>query len=102
MTLPEVNEKLARIAEEYPRKLKQLQEAEITFNLRFWDLLLHSGMGTIGAKEAEANLTCNQEGLLEPLQILRADVKGLYHEKDCFTEIARNLRAIQVGQEASE
>lgn len=99
MTLPEVNQKLLEIAQVYPPKVRALQQAELQFNLRFWHLFLHSGMGTIGAKEAEANTICNEEGLLEPVQLLRADVKALYHEKDCFLAIAANLRAAQVGQE---
>ena len=98
MNLIELNEKLEVISEEYPQKIRQLQEAEMKYNLRFWDLLLHSGMGNQASREAEASLVCQEEGLLEPLQILRADVKALYHQKDCFQEISRNLRALQVGQ----
>lgn len=102
MTLAEINIKLEVLLHTYPQKLKELQEAELKYNLRYWDLFLKSGMGTVGAKEAEANLACNTEGLLEPLQILRADVKALYHKKDFYLEIARNLRAMQVGQERTE
>lgn len=102
MTLLEINQELLKIAEVYPQKSRELREAELRFNLRFWHLLLNSRLGTIAAKEAEANMICNEEGLLEPLQILRADVKALYHRKDCFIEVARNLRALRVGQEVGE
>lgn len=98
MELPELNQKLGEIAIAYSQKIKELQEAELKYNLRFWDLVLRSGMGTIAAKEAEANTICNEEGLLEPLQILRADIKALYNQKDCYIEISKNTRALLVGQ----
>lgn len=95
MTLLEVNQKLEEIAVDYASKIRELREAELRYNLRFYDLLLHSGMGTIVAKEAEANTVCHEEGLLEPVQTLRAEVKSLYYEKDCYIEIGKNLRTIQ-------
>ncbi len=98
MTLPDVSRKLFELSEAYSEKIRELRQAELAFNRRFWHLLLVSGMGTIVAKEAEANTICNEEGLLEPLQILRAEVKALYYEKDCYIEIAKNLRAIEVGR----
>ena len=97
MTLQEVNQELEKIAKELFEKVKAHQAAEYNYNIRFWDLLIHSGMGTVAAKEAEANLTCKEEGLLEPLQELRGEVRGLYHMKDCYIAIAANLRAMQVG-----
>jgi hypothetical protein len=99
MTLFDVNTKLTELAVALPTKIREMQEAELKYNLRFWHLLLSSGMGTIGAKEAEANVICNNEGLLEPVQILRADVRALYHEKDCYLAIAANLRSGQVGEQ---
>ena len=102
MTLENINIQLEDLITEYPKKIKELQEAELKYNLRFWDLLLHSGMGTIATKEAESNLICKEEGLLEPVQILRADVKSLYHKKDFLLEISRNLRFLLVGQDKLE
>lgn len=87
-----VFQRIEEIASELPQKIRELQKADLAYNLRFWDLILHSGMGTIAAKEAEANLTCNEEGLLEPVQMLRADVRALYHEKDCYIVLAKGLK----------
>ena len=94
MNLTEVNGKLLEIANTLERLIPQLSKAELAYDLRFYDLLLHSGLGTIAAKEAEAKLTCQQEGLLEPVQNMKGDVRLLYHQKDCYIEISRNLRAI--------
>ena len=99
MRLEEVSTKLQELAETYTQKVRELQKAELAYNLRYWSLFVNSGMGTVGAKEAAANLTCQEEGLLEPLQILRADMKVLQYERECYLAIASNLRVIQVRQE---
>lgn len=98
MTIEEINQKLEELAIAYPAKLRELRVAEHAYNLRFWGLILHSGMGTIAAKEAEANLVCQNENLLEPVQTLKADVRALYHEKDCYLAIAANLRIMNYDE----
>lgn len=102
MNLTEVNDKLLEIAVQLPAKLQDQREAEARYNLRFYDLMLKSGMGNQEKRDAEANLVCQEEGLLEPVQVLRADVRSLYHMKDCFISIASNLRAMQVREEKHE
>ena len=99
MTLSECNDTLIAIAKQLKETIISHNQAERKYHLRFWDLLLHSGMGTIVAKEAEANLVCQEEGLLEPLQILRADLRALLNEKECYIEISRNLRVLTFGEE---
>ena len=100
MRLEETNTKLQQLAETYAQRVRELQKAELAYNLRYWHLFVNSGMGTVGAKEAAANLTCQEEGLLEPLQILRADMKALQYERECYVAIASNLRVLQVRREA--
>ena len=95
MNLADVTKKLEEITAMYSQKIRELQKAELAYNLRFWHLVLHSGLGTITAKEAEANTVCNEEGLLEPVQVLRADIKALYYEKDCYIELSKNIRIME-------
>lgn len=102
MNLIEVSYKLEVIAQQLTLKIPQLQEADAKFQLRFADLVLHSAGGTIAAREAEANLTCEQEGLLSPLYDLKGDVRALYHQKDCYIAIAANLRAMLRGEYEQE
>lgn len=99
MTLSQVTEALEVLSIQLPRKIHEHQQADTAYMLRFYELTLKSGMGTIAAKEAEANLTCDQEGLLQPVQVLRADVKAFYAQRDLLIELSRNLRALEYGQE---
>lgn len=95
MDLVQINNKLEELAKTYSQKARELRQLEYAYNLRFWNLILHSGMGTIAAKEAEANTICHEEGLLEPLQELKADMKALYYEKDCYIAMGSNLRVLE-------
>ena len=95
MTLVECNDRLETLSRELNETIIAHGKAAQKYHLRFWDLLLHSGMGTIAAKEAEANKICHEEGILEPLEILRADVKALLNEKECLLSIAANLRVLE-------
>ena len=99
MTLQEATQSLEELSQKLPQKIKEHQQADTAYMLRFYELTLKSGMGTIVAKEAEANVICNEEGLLQPVQVLRADVKALYSQKDLLIELSRNLRALEYGQE---
>lgn len=94
-TLQEINERLEKIIPEIATTTIALRKLEIVYNLRFWDLILHSGMGNQAAREAEANLTCETEGLLEPLQLMKADLRALLNEKECLIAISANLRVLE-------
>ncbi len=102
VNITEANLILEQIADELPAKILELVKVQQKYDLRFWDLILHSGMGNQAAREAEANLVCQEEGLLVPVQNLKGEVKALYNKKDCYTEIARNLRVLQVGRNMNE
>ena len=95
MELSEINNKLKSITEELPPKIKELKNLELAYNKRFYYCMVHSGMGNQAQREAEATLTCDQEGLWEPLLEVRSDVRILYMEKDMYIEISKNLRVIQ-------
>lgn len=102
MILEQVNKRLAELAVALPLKIRELQKAEYEYITRFSDLVAHSGMGNAQAREAEAITVCKTEGLLEPLYDLRGEYRALYQEKECLTEIGRNLRALQVGQSTDD
>jgi len=99
MNLEDVNKKLAEIAEELPAKIKEFQRIEYDYEMRYFWLFAHSMASNLAGREAEAKLTCKEEGLIEPLQNIRGDVRGLYHKKDCYIAIGSNLRALQIVTE---
>lgn len=102
MTLTELNSKLLLLSKSYGEKIELLQKAELAFNLRFSYLIIHSARANQASREAEANLVCQEEGLLEPVQILKADVKKLYFDKECYIELSKNMRILQVDSTHAE
>lgn len=102
MNLEDVNKKLEEIAEELPAKIKEFNKAEYDYEMRFAWVYAHSMASNMPGRDAEAKLTCNQEGLIEPLQNIRGDVRALYVKKDIYTAIGSNLRAIQVSMREKE
>ena len=92
MTLEEINNRLLEIKEELVQAIRELKEVEYVFNKRYYYLLLHSPMGNIQAREAEANLTCDSEGLWKPFLDKKTDVRTLSHEKEILLEVTKNIR----------
>lgn len=95
MTLVEINKRLLELAVEIPMKIKEVRAVETEYQLRFWELMLRSAMGNQDKREAEANMICNEENLYEPVLDLKADLRGLFNEKDLLLAISANLRVME-------
>lgn len=95
MNLEEINKELLRIAKELAVSLPKLKEAEYKYNMVYFDALLHSGMGNAQAREAESYKRCDTEGVLKPFEELKVTVRTLITEKECYIEIAKNIRTLR-------
>ena len=95
MTLEEVNQELLRISDALTASLPVLREAEARYNRIFYDSILRSGMGNAQSREAEANLVCEQEGVLQPFVDVKTEVRTLINQKECIIEIAKNIRVMR-------
>lgn len=101
MNLELINNRLLEIKGELAQAIRELKEAEYVYNKRFFYLLIHSAMGNIGAREAEANLVCDEEGLWKPFLDKKTDVRTLSHEKEILLEVAKSIRLLY-GESGSQ
>ena len=97
MTLEAVNEILQELANQFPLAIEKARGTEYEYEMRFFQLLLNSGMGNAQAREAEAKAICDTEGLYRPMIEAKGLVRTLYNQKECYIEIARNLRTMKGG-----
>lgn len=92
MDLEIINSELNEISIELKTKLPELKKAEYDYNKVYFDAIIKSGMGNAQAREAEAFLRCDQEGVLAPFDELKIIVRTLVNRKECLIEIAKNIR----------
>lgn len=95
MNLEEINTRLFEIKEELTQAIRNLEELEYAYNKRYFYLLIHSAMGNAPAREAEASLVCDEEGLYKPFLDKKTDVRTLSHEKEILLEVAKNIRLLR-------
>lgn len=98
MNLAQVTEELSQVMELLSQKIIELRELEYKYDIRYYDLLLHSHGANAPAREAEAVSTLEMEGLYEPVTVARGDVKALFVRKDCLIEISKNLRSLEMTE----
>lgn len=98
MTLEETNAALLALEKEITAKQAELGKVQLQYDIRYHNLIMHSGMGTALLKEAEAKTIMVEEGLYEKHAMLLVDMKTLWNRKDILLEYSKNLRAILHGQ----
>jgi Holliday junction resolvasome RuvABC endonuclease subunit len=94
MKILDINKRLEEIKEELPKALKQAWDTESAYNKVYYQVLIHSPLGTAEKREAEAKLVAEQENVLNPYQEARIELRSLLHEKECLIEISRNMRTM--------
>ncbi len=100
MTLNEVNKRLLEINTELREVLPKERATTWTYEKAFMGKMMHSGMGNQAAREAEAKLACDTDGLYEPMVDIRGKVRELMIEKEILIEYSKNLRVVLNGGEA--
>jgi len=98
MDLNYCNKRLEEIVKELKTLLPILKDAEYKYNKVYYDCIVRSGLGNAEKREAEAFLVCDTEGVLKPFTEAKIDVRTLINEKECLTEISKNIRTMR-GQE---
>lgn len=94
MTLEEINKQLLDIAEQLKQKLPLLSFAESAYQKKFFYYLLHSVGANAQLREAEARTICQTDGLVEPFEELKIEVRTLLHQKEILIEVAKNMRLL--------
>ena len=102
MDLEIINQELKQISKELQEKLPELKLAEYNYNKVYFDSIIKSGMGNAQAREAEAFLTCDQEGVLVPFEELKIIVRTLVTRKECLIEISKNIRITRGNENNTE
>jgi hypothetical protein len=98
MDLKKISKELDVISKELAKWLPVLKEAEFTYNKVYFKSLLESGLGNKETREAAAWQTCEAEGVLQPFEEAKIEVRTLLNRKECLIEIAKNTRMMR-GQD---
>lgn len=87
-----LNDKIEELTKAFTVVTKNFYKAELAYKNRYYELLIQSMLGTAAKREAEANLVCKEEGLLEPVYNLRGELRALQMELTSYIEISKALR----------
>lgn len=94
MTLKQVNERLLQLVTEINELAPKVNRVEWAYMKRFNEVMLASGMSNQAAREAEAKLAMEVEGLWEPYMEIKADLRKLLTEKEVLIEYGKNVRTM--------
>ena len=72
----------------------EMYRAQLEYDSRYYDLLLHSGGASAPIREAEAKKTLELEPIYEKYHSLKLKVRLLYSEKETLTTVSSNLRSM--------
>lgn len=97
LNLLTISNKLLKTEQELQEKIPELYKAELEYNSKYHEFLLHSLASSAPMREAEAKKRLEEEPIYETYQIARLKVRLLYSRKETFIEICRNLRSYNYG-----
>lgn len=97
INLANINTALMECEKNLQTIIPDMYRAEMEYNSRYFDLLLHSMGGSAPVREADAKKTLELEPVYERYHSLKMKIRQLYSEKDTLTTVASNLRNMSYG-----
>lgn len=99
-TLAETTTKILEVQADLSSASDQYVEAMLAYDIRKAQLYLHqdtSGYKRAEERDAHVTLVLETEGLTEPMQRSRFQIKKLQGELDSYRQVSQNLRTLMNG-----